>query len=377
MKTPDIILKGKDNGDGMVVRYRTSRGTDVFGLAMSNHYASEDWELGPTWCYLICGRKTTLIDTGRIGNLAIFKTLLNSTGKEISDIDRVIPSHGHDDHDGKLAEILSASHAELWAHAIYRQMISYHPDAGDDVAHPEFPGSCRLCVMPEKFNKHCSLYHQTRSSMKIDSIIEDGKTLPEEDISFVFTPGHAPDSVCVNLEDEVLFTGDTILPDITPHPSTSHTFQLNRSILPEEYRSENTVYGLIVYIRSLKKIASLPSQPIKATFPAHRLFYNGNFNLIHSSADRARDIIQFHINRCQDILRIIGGKPTGVRDIVHQHFAPGLLAGMGELLAKKEIIAHLEVMEESGDVRWIGENRETVQNTGSNNYRCLIEEYVH
>jgi hypothetical protein len=106
-------------------------------------------------------------------------------------------------------------------------------------------------------------------------------------------------------------------------------------------------------------------QPLKATFPAHRLFYNGKFNLIHSQSDRALEIIRFHINRCRDILRIADGKPTGLDDIAAQHFAPELLKGGGIDLARVELIAHIEIMQACG------------HNTGSKNYLSVMESYMH
>ena len=376
MKTPEIIVKGRDNGEGMVIHYRTDKGTDVFGLGIPNVYTNADWDLGPTWCYLIAGQKTTLIDTGRIGNFEIFASLLKSTGKALSDIDRIVVTHSHEDHDGNVAEILSAVKAELWAHTIYRQMISYHPHIVDGAPHPELPGSCRLCRMPESFYfENCVPYHKTRSSLKVDFAIEDGQALPDENLSFLFTPGHSPDAVCIVLEDEVIFTGDTLLPDITSHPSLARDFKVNHQILPEEYRQTNSVYGLMNYIRSLSKIARLASQPFKATFPAHRLFYNGKFNLLDSS-ERAKEVIQFHIDRCRDILRIVDGKSASVGDIVIQHFPPSRLAGEGKAMARNEIVAHLEIMQECGDVHRTGVDKKLVQSTGSENYLDVIGSYL-
>jgi glyoxylase-like metal-dependent hydrolase (beta-lactamase superfamily II) len=376
MKTPDVIVKGKDNGEGMVIHYKTTKGTDVFGLAIPNIYADADWDLGPTWCYLILGKKATLIDTGRPGNFEVFGSLLKSIGKGFSNIDRIVVTHSHEDHDGNVAEIVSATQAELWAHTIYCQMISYHPHIEDGALRPELPGSCRLCRMPEIIYKNCLPYHKKRSSLKVDFAIKDDQRLPDEDLGFVFTPGHSPDSICVVLEDEVIFTGDTLLPDITSHPSLVYAFEVNRRILPEGYRRRNDVYGLMNYIKSLSKVAYLNSQPLKATFPAHRLFYNGRFNLLDSS-ERAKEIIQFHIDRCRDILRIIDNKPAGVADIVVQHFPPSRLAGMGKQLAENEIRAHIEIMEACGDIRWASENRDMVQRTGTSNYLNAIEIYLH
>jgi glyoxylase-like metal-dependent hydrolase (beta-lactamase superfamily II) len=376
MKTPDVIVKGKDNGEGMVIHYKTAKGIDVFGLGVPNIYTNADWDLGPTWCYLISGRKTTLIDTGRLGKFDVFGALLKSIDKRFSDIQRIVVTHSHEDHDGNVAEIISAAPAELWAHTIYRQMISYHPDVTDGALHPELPGSCRVCRMPEAFyRKNCLPYHKARSTLNIDFAITDGQELPNEDLRFVFTPGHSPDSLCIVLEDEVIFTGDTLLPAITSQPSLAYAFKVNHRILPEEYRQKNDVYGLINYIKSLSKIANLRSQPLKATFPAHRLFYNGRFNLL-DSCRRAKEIIQFHIDRCRDILKIIDNKPIEIKDIVLQHFPPSRLAGMGKSLAENEIRAHLEIMEDCGDIIWERGSRDIIEGTGTSKCLDIIGSYL-
>jgi glyoxylase-like metal-dependent hydrolase (beta-lactamase superfamily II) len=375
MKTPDIIIGGKDNGEGMVIHYETSRGTDIFGLGVPNIYAHADWDLGPTWCYLIAGQKTTLIDTGRLGNFEVFASLLKSTGKKLTDIDRVVITHSHEDHDGNVAEILSAARAELVAHELYQSMISYHHDANEGAVHPEFPGSCRLCSMPEQFYKSCLPYHRKRSLLRVDRAIGDKQTLPDDSLSFLFTPGHAPDSICVVLEDEVIFTGDTVLPDITAQPSMANMFKLNNKILPKKYRKTNSIYGLLNFIKSLSKIAKLCSGSFEAAFPAHRLFYNGRFNLM-DGGQRARDIIRFHIERCHDILKIIDGRPTGVQEIVTRHFPPSRLSGMGKSLAENEVRAHLEILKDYGDIIWQSGSKDVVESIGTGNYLDKLGRYL-
>jgi glyoxylase-like metal-dependent hydrolase (beta-lactamase superfamily II) len=375
MKTPDIVLGGKDNGEGMVIYYSTAGGTDVFGMAVPNIYADTDWDLGPTWCYLIAGRKTTLIDTGRLGNFDIFTSLLTPIGKKLSDIDRIVISHCHEDHDGNVAEILSAAKAELVAHELYQPMISYHPDTDDGVPHPEFPGSCRLCRMPEQFYKGCLPYHRKRSGLKVDVSVRDNQIFSDDGLKFLFTPGHTPDSICVVLEDEVIFTGDTVLPEITSQPTLAYFFKVNNKILPEKYRQTNSIYGLMNFIKSLSKIAHFRAGSFEATFPAHRLFYNNRFNLLDGSL-RAKEIIQFHIDRCRDILEIIGGRPTGIKEIVVKHFPPSRLKGTGQFLAENEIRAHLEVMQDCGDVSWQRGSKDVVVSAGTSNYLDKLGFYL-
>jgi hypothetical protein len=39
-------------------------------------------------------------------------------------------------------------------------------------------------------------------------------------------------------------------------------------------------------------------------------------------------------------------------------------------------MAHVEVMEKCGDVRWVGENGDRVQHTGSYNFLDVIKAYL-
>lgn len=376
MRMPEIIVAGKDNGEGMVIHYETRKGTDIFGLAVPNMHVDVDWDLGPTWCYLINGSKTTLIDTGRPESLDSLEGLLGSVERKLSDIDRIIVTHSHEDHDGNLADIVATGQIEVWAHPIYERLIAYHPDILDGASRPELPGSCRLCTMPESFRRNCLPYLEKRSMVGIDVMLDKTHVESDDSLRFIFTPGHTADSICIVLEDEILFTGDTVLHDITPHPSTVSAFDVNRRILPEQYRERNTVYGLITYLNSLRKISSLPPGSFGATFPAHRLYYNAQFNLISNPSERAREIIQFHIDRCRDILHILGTGSLSIEEIAQRHFDPSLLTGMGKFAANREIMAHIEVLDHSGDVCRASGNQHLFQSTGSANYLNLMGEYL-
>lgn len=376
MQVPDVILWGKDNGEEMVIHLQTKRGTHIYGLGVPNIYAESDWDLGPTWCYLIKGRKNTLLDTGRFGNYDALKSLMEKIEVKLTDIDRIIITHSHEDHDGNLAEISASARAELWAHQLYQPMVSYYPEIDNGALHPELPGSCRLCVMPEKIRNDCLSYHQKRSLLTVDFSIEDNTTVEEENLTFLHTPGHTPDSICVILEDEVLFPGDTILPGITPHPSLALAFEVNSGIFPKDYRQENRIYGLMNYIKSLNRLAYHEGQPYPITLPSHRIYYDKKFNLIHNASERAKEIIRFHMDRCKRILDIAASGLFTIEDIVVKYFTSRLLKGAGKILARNEISAHIEVMEGTGDLIRTGESNDLIQPTGTKNFLTTLGAYL-
>ncbi len=97
---------------------------------------------------------------------------------------------------------------------------------------------------------------------------------------------------------------------------------------------------------------------------------------IYLNADWDLEIIQFHIDRCCDILRIIDSQPKGLDEIAFEHFSALSLAGAGKLMARDEVMAHVEVMEKCGDVCWVGENRDRAQGSGSNNFIEVIGAYL-
>ncbi len=376
MKQFEILKQDKPNGDGAIMKYRTGRGTDIYCLGMPLFYDSGgDWDLGPTWCYVVTGDKLTLIDTGQFGKFDVLVSMLGQAGFNIRDVRRVIVTHGHEDHDGNLPEMLEASGAELWAHYAFDNMIAYHEDIDDGAAHPEFPGSCRTCLMPDKFTAACRPYHRKRSQLKTAYHIKEGASSPDSRFRFLLTPGHSPDALCAAFEDEVVFSGDTILASITPHPSLMLEYYCNRRILPDGYGGDNGAYGLIVYIRSLEKLRK-QCRDTELLLPGHRLFEKGRPNYLRP-ADRAAEILRFHIERCGNILRILNGRVLDLDQISIELFDPRLRKGFGKYLSQREVMSHLELLAVHSDIAWVDGPRFKSRATGSENYKNFFKQFTH
>ncbi|MGD9306256.1 MAG: hypothetical protein PVF79_18440, partial [Desulfobacterales bacterium] len=86
-------------------------------------------------------------------------------------------------------------------------------------------------------------------------------------------------------------------------------------------------------------------------------------------ADRVNQLLEHHIQRCAAIIDILSDGPKIADDIARRHFDPGLLEGLGSLMASNEVISHCELLIHSGDVV-VDDNKFAA--TGSNNFEAGI-----
>ena len=139
-------------------------------------------------------------------------------------IEVVINSHGHEDHDGGLAELVKSTRLKVKAHRVYERLIRKYPAWSPEGHKADFPAKCWHCPMPESFYaKNCLGYHKVLQALEIDPI-GDGETVLAPGIRTHHLPGHSPDCVAVLLADEAIIVGDIVLPDITPWPTREEMF---------------------------------------------------------------------------------------------------------------------------------------------------------
>ena len=186
-------------------------------------------------------------------------------------------------------------------------------------------------------------HHELNRELKLDLPVTD--ELSAGDLIFYYTRGHSPDELCT-LFDQVLFSGDHILPLITPHPSVAMTYNSYRATLPAAYQDNNDIYGLKALLASLKRMAALGGD--LTVLPAHRAFHKGQFNPI--GLERATEIMEHHRERCYEITEIMKNGPIDLVSLTRQYFSDRKLEEQNFFLAFTEIMAHVELMQEAGDI---------------------------
>lgn len=168
--------------------------------------------------------------------------------------------------------------------------------------------------------------------------LQDGDLLEMGDyrLKCILTPGHSPSHICLYEENKkILFSGDHILFDITPH--ISYWPELNNA--------------LGRYLESLDK--TLPLE-VKLALPGHRQWQNN-----HQA--RIRELQAHHAKRCQEILATLEGGANNAYHIA-SHISWEITATTWDhfpieqkFFAVGETMSHLEYLTLSNNL-----NRRTV-----------------
>jgi len=338
MLEAEIIKRGDDSGNGTLIKYTSPTGAVINAIGVPQSWKTT---LGPTWCYVLEADDLTLVDPGCFGSVSYLEQGLEQLGHSLTAVDRIVVSHGHMDHDGSCPPVVRKSGAELWAHEIYGSMLRtdrWEMEMGwrrDIQGFKAFEASDTVASVRE--------HHELNRRLTLDHPVADEHR--SGGLTFYHTPGHSPDELCI-LFEKVLFSGDHILPLITPHPSVAMSYSSFQSSLPAAYRDSNKIYGLKALLTSLKRVAAMDGDI--TVLPAHRAFFRGKFNPI--GLERATEIVEFHRNRCHELTDVMKTGPMDLVSLTRKYFSDRELAEENFFMAFSEVMSHIELMQESGDV---------------------------
>ena len=291
--------------------------------------------LQATNIYLLQGDKSfTLIDTGWDS-----KTAFNSLNRQLAevgvgfrDISQIIVTHAHLDHYGLTEKIKQVSDAKILMHqaegVVLRSRYAVDKKFLDEVVI-----WFRLNGVPERML--AAVHGPIRgfgenATVQPDVLLNGDETIASGDFNLkvIWTPGHSPGHICLyEPVRKILFSGDHVLPSITPNVS-----------LPPNAISN----PLGDYLKSLLTVQKL----------AVELILPGHEDVFRNLSNRVDEIIHHHEKRSAEILEAMKHTEMTAYQVAnlvtwmpeqggvkHDDLAP-----IAKLAAVSETLAHLKVM---------------------------------
>lgn len=293
--------------------------------------------------YLIEGAKENmLIDTGwdTPDAFAVLNKELRSYGFTFKDISHIVVTHIHPDHyglSGKLKQLCGARLAmsELEAGMLDSRYVNLN----------ELLKQMRWFLLANGVPKTVVLQLSEASmpARKLvvpampDVLLREGKKISLDPFEFkvMLTPGHSPGHICLYEPNrKLLFCGDHILPEVTPHIG----------LHPQS--GENP---LGVYLSSLEQMMKLE---VNMAFPGHGSAFSGVRQIIEGlfrhHEQRSRDILKALEETMKTAYQVATEIPWRT-DIKPANFQS--LNILDQRLAIMETLAHIELLRNEGKVQ--------------------------
>lgn len=298
--------------------------------------------------WLLEADELTVIDTGTGFRPAwdAFQARMAELGHRVEDIRRILITHGHPDHAGLARAIQNRSGARVYIHEGDVRKITEIPVATARWAQERYGAYYRILGMPEAF---IDFMHQIAdTALRVQKPVDSVEILHEGDrfdlgpfsLEVVACPGHTPGCVCFHLpEHRILFSGDHLLPKISPNPV------LELGVEGAEERPwEGKFRSLVHYLESLARTRAMD---LDTVLPGHDDPISDHRRLIDQ-------LHRFHTIRSHKILRALLGGEATVYELSRQLFPDR--ERMELFLSVSEVVGHLEVLEEEGKIERLFED---------------------
>ncbi len=263
---------------------------------------------------------------------------LEALGVGDREIRRILITHGHPDHMGNALKLLERTGAELLMNPAEAELLASLA-ASQDRPHwlDEKLGESGVpAALTAEIHAAFFKFRRAFSTLVPDRPLSGGERIPSAigDLEVVCTPGHSPGHLCLYArERRVMFSGDHMLPGITPNIG----WLPGRDMLAE-------------YLDSLDRAAAFDTALV---VPSHGMPFEDPRGWV-------ADTKEHHADRCRRILESIAAAPRTIHELVGDLWNYPLSL-FNHRFAIFEVLAHLVYLEgraqavqskQDGVIRW-------------------------
>jgi len=289
--------------------------------------------------YLIEDDPLTLVDTGPNSGKALdeLERALAEHGRRVEDLELIVLTHQHLDHQG-LAQILARrSGADVAALDRLVPLLERYAEFNE--ADDAFAEALMLRhgLSPDVAVALRSVSRAFRawgSSVEVTRTLTDGGVLELRDrtLQVFHRPGHSPtDTIFWDEQSGELIAGDHLIKHISSNPLITRTLD----------DGDERLQALVTYMDSLRKTRELPAKRV----------LSGHGDPIDDHVALIDERFRMHERRAVKILGLIAEQPRTAHDLAQALW--GNIAVTQAFLTLSEVLGHLDLLLNRGQVREI------------------------
>ena len=299
--------------------------------------------VGRVNCWLIEDEPLTLVDTGPNSGKALdeLEQALAALGHRIEDLERIVITHQHIDHEGLVDILARRSGAEVAALdlvAPYLERYSEDVELDDRFAARMMLRHGIPDDVVHALRAVSASYRAWGASVKVTRPLRAGETLALRDrrLEVLHRPGHSPsDTVFFDADRRILIGGDHLIAHISSNPLL--TRPLGAQLTGETARPR----ALVDYIASLRATRAMDAGLILA----------GHGEPITAHASLIDERLRLHERRAGKIQGLIAERPSSAYELAQALW--GNVAVTQAYLTLSEVLGHVDLLLADGRAREI------------------------
>ncbi len=296
------------------------------GLRFETIVVPTPYAVGPANVYVILAEPVTLIDCGP--NMPATENALMlglaAAGVAPQQIGRVVISHGHPDHYGLAPRLQSLSGAEVLVGALDRAKLQ-DPNALAPTGQMLLQTGMPQATLTEMGRQGARLGDRLHPLIENLTPVEGGDRLAFAgfELELLHLPGHTAGHICPwDPESGVLFSGDTLLLEISPNPLME----------PDPKDPAERRRSLVEYLGTLDVLATMPLTTV----------FSGHGPVIEHPHELIEDLRAHHRRRVDELAGLLTPQGRSAWQLAGQLFPN--LEGFDNFLAVSEVVAHLDLL---------------------------------